>query len=279
MTDNIPITGEGILGKVMDDFGLVPFANLPLLKKIPFIGRKISFESVDGTSLGGIKLPMDEMILGVVQSGKKAMLLSYDQQAAGGDYVVCKYFLRETNDLEDIVAPDFHFVGRFSTSTSPPTLILDLVYNGQENVPMVIFNHPKSQIGHRGALCLEYSPIESVNLVSKERKILTEHASHLKLSLNDSRRELSFILPASKVSEYVDEYTAKPLAAIFDPEDLKLVEAMNNKNDQGHLCYGNQSCIDAKTFEFIYTKGYPRYEVRVDANGKAYSAKRIAPHM
>ncbi len=272
---NVEVKGEGLISSAQLEWGIVPLSNLPILRKIPSFDRKVSFIYEDRK--GGIKLPEEEWPLAVLQRGGKAYLVSQKRIPVDVERsIITLQYLVRTASVKEVSIEKPRKIVAITSSTSEGKVIADFLYDGNNNIPALVFHYPGGAVGYEGRLYVEYSRVDVADLESGVRNTLTSHGYHVDTSIVDGKKLVGITVPASKVPELIEKTKSSDLERTFDNSDLERVVELNQKNDIAHMCWGDHSCISAETFEFVQPEGYPQYRVTMDTKGSVYQAERIS---
>ncbi len=272
----VEVKGEGLINSAVLEWGTVPFADLPVLRGFPCFGRKVSFLYEDGK--GGIKLPEEESPLTVLQKGDKVYLTSMKRVPVNPELstITLQYLVR-TASTERISIIKPRVIGEITTSTNEGKVIADFLYDGNGNIPALVFHFPMYNVGYEGRLPVEYSKVDAVDLESSVRNNLMNYGKNIDTVIVYGKKLVGVTVPASKIPELIEKTKSSDLKKVFYSSDLERVAELNRKNDRDHMtnCWGDHSCISTETFEFVQPKGYPQYRVAMDTKGKIYEAERI----
>ncbi len=273
---NVKVKGEGIISSAQLEWGIVPLADLPILREIPSFDRKVSFIYENGK--GGIKLPEEEWPLTVLQRGDKAYLVSQKRIPVDVERsIITLQYLVRTAPVKEVSIEKPRKIGSTTTSTSEGKVIADFLYDGNNDIPALVFHYPGDAVGYEGRLYVEYSRVDVVDLESGVRNTLTDAGYHVDTCIVDGKKLVGITVPASKVQGLIEKTNSSDLERAFDSSDLERVVELNQKNDIAHMavCFWDHSCISAETFELVQPEEYPQYRVTMDTKGKIYQAERI----
>lgn len=224
------------------------------------------------------RIPLRERrALTVSQNNGESYLLSSQNFRAYDDYALRSYFIEKNLTSKKLFHPKPKSILQASYfTTDPGQAVLDNFYNGNQNIPAIVFRQPFVTTGHNHSFCVEYMPVGVLNLKSREKKrIAPKTREILPITQDNGNILIGATIPASIVPSLIEEGRAGVLEDVFKEEDIEKVAQLNKKNDEDHMCFGNCSCIPRDKFEFSQLEDYPKYKLGMDTTGKIYTAERV----